>query len=184
MRLFMMRAAMSMMLITMAAACGTENVNTAPANNGGEGGSGGTKPAKKTAQVGDTVNITDDSSGVSLAVTLRKVVDPAEPGEFETLPNGKRLVAAQFKVKNKSDDEYQDAPANGARAIDTSGQAYEGGLLTATDCEAFAGAEVRLTKGESQRGCVTFEVGKKATIERIRFAASSGFGSAAEWKVG
>lgn len=46
------------------------------------------------------------------------------------------------------------------------------------------GTDDRLTKGETQRGCVTFEVGKKATIERIRFAASSGFGSAAEWKVG
>ncbi|MEU8118114.1 DUF4352 domain-containing protein [Spirillospora sp. NPDC049024] len=129
------------------------------------------------------MSIADDSAGVSLAVTLRKVVDPAKPGEFEPVPNGKRLVAAQFKVKNNSDNEYQDSPSNGARAIDTTGQAYEGSLLTASDCQDFPEGEVRLTKGESQIGCVTFEVNKDATVERIRFGASSGLGSAAEWRI-
>jgi hypothetical protein len=170
------------MLITMVAACDTGSVSTEPEKSGGGADHGKTAESKK-ARVGDTVRISDDSAGVALAVTLQKVVDPAEPGEFEQVPNGRRLVAAKFKVKNNSDNEYQDAPSNGARAIDTSGQAYEGGLLTAADCDDFPSGEVRLTKGESQVGCVTFEVNKKATVDRIRFGASSGFGSAAEWQV-
>jgi hypothetical protein len=111
------------------------------------------------------------------------VVDPAKPNEFETVPNGKRLVATQFRVKNNSDNEYEDSPSNGARVIDTTGQAYDAGFTTVANCKEFASGEVRLTSGESQIGCVTFEVDKKADVERIRFTASSGFGSAAEWKI-
>ena len=173
------RTVISGMLLA-AAACETGSVNTEPEKTGG---SSTAQAPKKEAQVGDTVPLTDDAAGVSLAVTLTKVVDPAKPGEFESVANGKRLVAVRFKVKNNSDNEYQDSPSNGARAIDTTGQAYDAGLTTAANCQDFAGGEVRLTKGESQIGCVTFEVDKNATVERIRYGASSGLGSAAEWRI-
>ncbi|MEV0661508.1 DUF4352 domain-containing protein [Actinomadura luteofluorescens] len=174
-------AAVPAVLLAAAAGCDAGSVNTEPEKGGSPTGEATQSPAK-AARVGDTVRIEDDSSEVKLSVTLTKVVDPAEPSEFETAPSGKRLVGAQFKVRNDGDKEYQDAPSNGARLIDTTGQAYEAGITAAANCEDFPNGEVRLTRGETQKGCVTFEVAKGASVERIRFGASSGLGSAAEWK--
>lgn len=150
-------------------------VNSTPDDGGGLA----IRPAK-AVMIGNAVDITDKYRDIALRVTLTKVVDPARPSRPET---GKRFIAAQFRIKNNGTKDYKDARDGGARLIDESGQAYDSASSTASDCKEFGGRGIRLSSGETQIGCVTFEVDKNTKPERIRFGASYGFSAAAVWQI-
>ncbi|MFI0452193.1 DUF4352 domain-containing protein [Actinomadura sp. 6N118] len=145
-------------------------VNSTP----GDGAGLAIRPAK-AAMIGDAVDITDKYRDIALQVTLTKVIDPAPPSRPTT---GKRFIAARFRMKNNGAKEYKEAP--GARLIDKSGEAYDSTFNVG--CKELGSRKIRLTSGEMQIGCITFEVDKDAKPERIRFGAPSGF-STAVWRI-
>ncbi|WP_225992987.1 DUF4352 domain-containing protein [Actinomadura rudentiformis] len=141
-----------------------------------DGGAQAIRPPK-AARIGEAVNITDKYRDIALQVTLTKVVDPARP------TTGKRFIAAQFRIRNNGTKDYKDARGGGVRLIDESGQAYDSASSAASDCEEFGSSEIWLSSGETQVGCVTFEVDKNAKPERIRFGALYGFSAGAVWQI-
>jgi hypothetical protein len=136
------------------------------------------------AVVGDTLNLTGLESSEALAVTLVKVVDPANPeNEYSTPQAGKRFVAVQFRLKNTGTAVYSDSPSNGARLIDTQGQQFDASYDDTAAGPGFPGS-VAVAPGDTALGYITFEIPAASKVAKVQFAMDSGFsGHTGQWNV-
>jgi Domain of unknown function (DUF4352) len=149
----------------------------------GAGSHGGA--ATKTAGIGSAITLSGNSSGEQMSVTVTKVIGSASPSDsFNTAPSGDRLYAVQFRLKDTGSAAYSDSPSNGAAVVDSSGQSYQSGLETVSECQGFGGTE-NIAPGSSGLGCIVFEVPKAAKIAKVQFTLDSGFGpQTGQWDVG
>jgi hypothetical protein len=140
-------------------------------------------PPRFDGGVGTTQTLRGISDGEVLAVTLSKVVDPAEPtDEFSAPSSGHRLVALQFRIANTGSKEYVDAIANDVHLVDDKGQTYE-----PTFDEVSAGPaidEVRIAPGDSRLGYVVFEIPSGVRLATAQFVPDSGFADeTGQWRL-
>jgi Telomeric repeat-binding factor 2. len=185
---------LSASLIAMGvSACGpdTASVSTsakADSASSGSNGSGNSKaaPSKKkaAAKVGDTISLKGMDHSSSADVTVVKVVTKAQGAdEFSEPESGKRFVAVQFKIKNTGSKAYSDSPFNSAKVVDTEGQGFDPSLSESNAGPAFPG-DVNIAKGGTAKGFITFEVPKKAKIDKVQFTLDSGFADqTGQWNV-
>jgi hypothetical protein len=164
-------------------ACTPASVNSTPAASGQA--AGGSTPASKAnaAKIGSTLDLTGNSSGEKMAVTVVKVTNRAHGASFFTPDHGKRFFAVQFRLHNVGSATYNDSPSNGAQVVDSSGQSYQSDLSDVHHCQSFPGSEI-IAAGETGLGCIIFQVAKSAHITQIQFTLDSGFASdTGEWDV-
>jgi hypothetical protein len=143
---------------------------------GGTGGPG----SSAGASVGGTQDVVDEQ-GNQLAVTLVRLIDPAQPVNGLPVLGGGLLVGVELKVTNRSDEPEILAPSDVSLGDDadhsysSSGQAVTGCTDLATSGSLGAGATVD--------GCFSFPVPTGATPATLTFTP---FGSPDEatWHLG
>jgi hypothetical protein len=149
-------------------------------------GSGETTEAapepKKAAKVGDTITLRGNEEGLTIAVTVVKVVDPAKSKDEYSVPQeGNRYVAVQFTLKNVGEVAYGDTPGNGAKLVDTEGQGFDS-TFADTRAGPSMSSDVKLARGNTSKGFITFEVPKASKVQQVQFTLESGFGpETGEW---
>lgn len=146
---------------------------------------GQTSAPSQDAHVGDTITLHDDTDG-NFDLTLNQVVVTAKPSEPDVFsPSaGTRWFAAQFTIAPAADSNgYDDAPSNGAKAIDDQGQQYDAEIGDPITAGPAFGGDVKVLAGKTAKGWLVFEVPKTATITSVQFGLSSGFSATGEWIV-
>lgn len=120
-----------------------------------------------------------------MAVTVLKVVDPAEPKdpEFFGPEKGQRWVAVRVRLKNIGSATYDDSPDNGARVIDSKGQQFDATIATGIRAGALFPGIVKVRPGSAAVGFIVFEVPETAKVVTLQFGLNSGFADDfGEWK--
>lgn len=86
-----------------------------------------TLPATTTttvpAGIGSTITLTGRKS--KLAVTVTKMTDPFDRGEFSRPDPGQHLVGVQLRLVNTGTTVWSDSISNGAKLVDAAKQEYE-----------------------------------------------------------
>lgn len=128
--------------------------------------------------VGDTINID------TLAVTLTKVIDPATGADQFTTPDaGNKFVAAEFSIKNTGTQTYHDDANNNVTVIDSSTQAHTSDVNSVSDCTNFNLGEYTLAPGDTESGCVVFQIPQNASVSKAQFLDNEGNGNGGEWTI-
>jgi hypothetical protein len=152
----------------------------------GSGATGRHQPAipEPAHESGRTLDINGNIDGQTIRVTFLRLVDNAAPKDtFMDSPDaGKRLVAAQFRVKNIGSFIYVASATSAARVVDTKGHTYKSQFLfdDLRQGKVFDGV-INVDTGESSVGYVAFEVPKHAKIKKVEFSASSSGGQTGTW---
>lgn len=177
-------AAASVGLSLLAVGCGSSGVSTAPA----QGSPTATTPSAPSAQkagVGDTINLTDSTSGKNIKVTVVKVIDPDSPAnEVEQPPAGDRFESIQFRIVNSGTATYQDDPLVAITAKDAAGQNMQQMTVTSTAAGAQMPSSVSLVPGDTALGYVTFAVPSGDRIAQAQYALDAGIGTTGQWQIG
>jgi Domain of unknown function (DUF4352) len=142
-----------------------------------------TVPTRSDGGVGTTQTLRGISAGEVLAVSVTKVVDPAEPtDEFSAPAGGHRLVAVQFRIANTGSKEYVDDITSDVQLVDNKGQTYD-----PTFDEVSAGPaidEVRIAPGDSRLGYVAFEIPSGVRLATAQFVPDSGLADeTGQWRL-
>jgi hypothetical protein len=135
--------------------------------------------------IGDTVELRGNSAGERIAVTVVQVTDPAiGASEFEQPSTGNRFVGVQIRLTNTGTTDFEDAPDNGSRLLDPSGQSYGSTVLSVSAGQSFGGS-VHIAPGDSRLGYLVFDVPAASVADRFQFTLDSGFGpETAVWTLG
>lgn len=159
------------------AACGSDSATPAGPGTGTTESTGG---ATVRSDFGGPVSLTA-LSGQPVSVTLLSLADPAEPENPSLQPEeGKRFVAAEFRLENTGSEPYDDTPSNGVAVIGTTDAEWSANLF---DPVQPGFGSLTVAPGESRTAWITFEVPADANLKAVRFATDSGFGSDTEWSL-
>ncbi|WP_051945093.1 DUF4352 domain-containing protein [Streptacidiphilus rugosus] len=182
--------ALGALIIAGTAACkdttgGSVSTDAKPttAASGHSSGSGsGSTSGSKSAKVGDTIALKGMDSTADVTV-VRIVDNPAGADEFNTPEAGKRFFAVQFRIKATGSKAYSDSPSNGAKVVDSQGQAYEADISDTKAGQSFP-ASVNIAPGGSGLGFIVFQVPSNAKITQIQFGLDSGMADqTGQWNV-
>ncbi|MFC8273763.1 DUF4352 domain-containing protein [Streptomyces sp. NPDC057271] len=140
--------------------------------------------APKDAGVGDAITLKGFEEGQQLAVTIKKVSDPAVPGdEFFSPDDGNRWIGLQVEIVNTGTAVYDDSPSNGMQVADSEGQRF-GGVIADIKAGPSMAASVTLQPGDKALGWEVFEVPKNSKITTVQFGMNSGFSDqTGQWKL-
>jgi hypothetical protein len=163
------------------AACAPHTVQTTGTGGGGKAALASSAKAK----TGSAITLAGNSSGEQMSVTVVKVMSNAAGTDYTSAPDGDRLYAVQFRLKDTGSAAYSDSPGNGAEVTDSSGQSYDSALGdTVSGCVSFPATE-NIAPGASGLGCIVFEVPEQAKITAVQFTLDSGMGpQTGQWNVG
>lgn len=135
--------------------------------------------------LGSTFKLTDQTAG-AYTVELTQVLDPATPADqFNTPPTGKRIVAAEFTIANKGSATLSDDANANAALIGANGQTYQPSFDSVSECTNFSSGTFTITPGQTENGCVTFEVPTGIAVKAVQFIANGGFSSSSigQWEL-
>lgn len=191
-----MTAAAALTLTAALGACTTTSVNTTPAganqvqtsaarSSTAAAPTGTSAAAKKTAGVGDAIDLQSTKAGNVLEVTLTKVVDPSTPtNEYSKPDAGKRFVAVQLRITDKGQVAYSEDPQILAKVKDALGQVYSADFGTDTTAGPSMDSGLNLAAGDSTLGFLVFQVPTGQKITRVQYTLSMLGGSVAQWTIG
>jgi hypothetical protein len=184
----------------LAVGCGSSHVSTTPAKTSSTTTTSPASPAPSTpsapsstpstpsaqkAAVGDTIDLSDSTTGKHVAVTVTKVVDPdAASNQFETPPAGDRFESVQFRIVNSGSGPYQDDPLAEISAKDAAGQTMQLEFVSATAAGAQMPSSVNLAPGDTALGFVTFAVPANDKIAQAQFTINGPQSTTGEWQIG
>jgi hypothetical protein len=140
-----------------------------------------TQPPALTGPVGTPFTDTDDQ-GNKMAVTLTRVIDPAQGADqFTTPDNGNRFVAAKFLILGVSGTFSSDAN-NDAVIVGADGQTYQPDFNDTTAGTNFNSGEYTVTPGSRTVGVVNFQLPQSVRVESVQWGGQFG-GQPATWTV-
>ena len=164
--------------------CGTTRIVTTVEKQPSTGtNTGATDAASSQAlTIGDSATLVGGQSGERLEVTVTEYKGSVAAGEYETPSSGMRYVAVEMRIKNVGAKPYDDSPANGAKILTATGRQAKTTLMASGECgEGFA-SSVKVAPGESQEGCIPFELPEGEAAAKFQWTPSSGFSEeTAEW---
>src|SRR5262249_15562587 len=103
--------------------------------------------------------------------------------QYTTPDSGKRFVGVQIKITNTGTNAISEDSDNDTTLLDTSSQSYNNDVSSLGDCPEFANTD-NIGPGESELGCVSFQIPIGATVAKVQYTPSSGFASdTGEWLV-
>lgn len=145
---------------------GGQTSSSATASTDGDG--------SQQAKVGDSLTLTGNG-GESLLVTVDGVMDPLQVGEDDEADAGQRFVGVQITLKNSGSVAYSDSPSNGATLLSDSNEQAQSQIVSGGPCGNDFQSSVKLAPGDSQQGCVPFEMVEGQTPATFQFTLDSGF---------
>jgi hypothetical protein len=134
------------------------------------------EPRVRTAFVGEPVVVEGAGAGLRLEATLVRVLDPLRVGRFDRPPRGSRLVGVELVLRNVGRATYADAPAGGATLLTTRDEEATPTLVSGGACGGAFSAYTTLRPGARRRGCIPFEVRRRARLEAFELALEAGYG--------
>lgn len=143
-----------------------------------------TPTQQQDAGIGDTITLKGFEEGQQVAVTIKKVSDPAVPkDQFFKPEDGSRWIGIQVEILNTGTAAYDDSPGNGMQIADSEGQRFNGVIADIKAGPSMA-AGVTLKPGAKALGWLVFEAPKNAKIDSVQFGMNSGFADqTGEWKL-
>lgn len=163
--------------------CGTQTIvktvvatatssTSAPASSAG--GSTSSSDQSQQAGVGDTLTLTGNG-GEKVAVTIDQVMDPLAVGPDDQADSGQRFVGVQLTLKNVGSVVYSDSPSNGATLLSNTNEQAQGEIVTGGPCGNDFQSSVNIAPGDTEQGCVPFEMPTGQNPSSFQFTLSSGF---------
>jgi hypothetical protein len=167
-------------------ACGTQTIvrtvtSAAPASGSSSTStsastsSSSSAGASQQAKVGDTLTLNGSNSGESLAVTVDGVMDPLTVGPDDQADSGQRFVGVQITLKNVGSSAYSDSPSNGATLLSDSNEQAQSQIVTGGPCGNGFQSSVNIAPGDTQQGCIPFEMPNGQSPNTFQFTLNSGF---------
>jgi hypothetical protein len=164
-------------LTTGAKDCGTETTSKP------DTGSVPKTERTPTAHVGQAITLKGNTN--RMQVTVLRVTDPLQGGQYDTPSAGKRYVSVQVELRNVGSQTYDDSPSNGARLIMSDDSQASTTILSGGDCTSDFGSKATVSPGSVEQGCIPFEAKTGTTPKRFQFGLDSGFGpQTGEWSLG
>jgi len=117
------------------------------------------------------------------AVTFVALIDPAQPGnQYLTPTAGTRFVAVEIKIAGKSPGNDMGDANNNVSVVGSNNQVYSPNFGTVSECTDFDSGQYTVTKGESEVGCVNFQIPMGVGVAHVKYNPNSGFSTnEAEW---
>ena len=196
------RAAVALTLVVLLAVlagCGTAQTvvrtvtvgETTPSGAGADAGvattdsvrAATTSAATHAAGVGDQISLSG-AGGLQMGVTVEQVMDPLTVGEYDQADVGQRYVGVQITLKNLGDVAYSDSPSNGSTLLSASGEQADSQIVSGGPCGNEFGSRTNIAPGESQQGCIAFEMPQGESAGEFQFTLNSGFADqTGEWSL-
>ncbi|MER7813647.1 hypothetical protein ABZ714_30665 [Streptomyces sp. NPDC006798] len=136
---------------------------------------------EKPSVIGDTITIRGTEPGQQVALTLKKITDPAKSSEDVFGPEkGQRWVGIQMEIANTGTVAIEATPKN--QLADADGQRYAGVIadITAGPAMPFT---VKLPPGDKALGWQTIELPANAKLASFTFEVIDGADRIAHWKL-
>ncbi|HLY51030.1 MAG TPA: DUF4352 domain-containing protein [Solirubrobacteraceae bacterium] len=161
---------------TVAAGCGTQTIIKTVTTSSQSAAATQTQAltASQTAKVGDTLTLTGNG-GESMAVTVDQVMDPLQVGPYDQADQGQRFVGIQITLKNVGSVAYSDAPENGATLLSNTREQAQSQIVSGGPCGNEFASSANIAPGDTQQGCIPFEMPVGQTPASFQFTLNSGF---------
>jgi hypothetical protein len=134
--------------------------------------SSGSQPQQ--ANVGSTITL-HGQNGEVLAVTVDGIMDPLAVGSIDQADPGQRYLGVQITLKNVGAVSYSDSPSNGATLLSTINEQATGQIVTGGPCGNDFQSSVNIAPGNTEQGCLPFEMPNGQTPGTFQFTLNSGF---------
>lgn len=134
-----------------------------------------TSSAAATEQSGSTLTV-QDFSGNTLAVKGNGLIDPAiatDPA-VDGAQAGTRLVALVLTLTNQGPGTITSDANNDATLVGSDGQDYTAQFSEINECTNFNHGDYTLLNGDSQRGCVVFQLPNGVSVQSAQFSLGNG----------
>jgi hypothetical protein len=127
-----------------------------------------------TAPALGAIEAVSTQSGHPYTVQVTSITDPATPSSsFEAPSAGKRLVAVNLVLVNKSTSIVQDDANITTTVVGTNNQTYQPSFDTVTTCTNFNSGQFTLTADSSSSGCVVFDLPDSVHVTKVLFEPTS-----------
>jgi hypothetical protein len=131
----------------------------------------------KRAHVGGAITLNGSQDGLTMDVTVVKVVDAAKPTHIVFGPKkGTHFVAIRIELVNSGTKMYRDTSSTGAALIDDNLHNYDAYDADFTGLVGPGFASPKIAPGGKRAGSITFEVPDGRTPIIFQFRLDSGFG--------
>ncbi len=134
---------------------------------------------------GGAIGVTADVENFSsqpLAVTVTQIVDPASGAtQFDTPNPGDRFVAVELTVESVANATVSDDANNDVTVIGTDSQAYTADFDSVSECTNFSFGEYTLLSGNSENGCVVFQLPTGVDVKDVQFVFGGNNVDIAQW---
>jgi len=141
------------------------------------------KPKTKPARgVGVSYTVENETEQYE-AVKLVAVIDPAQPGnQYLTPETGKRFVAVEIQITGKSSGNDSNDANDNLSVVGSNKQDYSADFDSVAECTDFDNGQYSVSKGESEVGCVTFQMPTEVNVAKVKYNPNAGFSTnEAEW---
>jgi hypothetical protein len=114
-----------------------------------------------------------------------KVIDPAQGSDQYTTPDaGKRFVGVEVTINNTGKTALSDDANSTVSVVGSDSQDYTADFSAISGCTNFNSGQYNIASGQSQTGCVTFQIPNAVTVAKVQFTDNAGMGSnTAQWLV-
>jgi Domain of unknown function (DUF4352) len=129
---------------------------------------------RQQAKVGDTLTL-KGSAGESMAVTVDQVMDPLQVGSYDQPDSGQRFVGIQITLKDVGSVAYSDSPSNGSTLLSNTNEQAMGQIVSGGPCGNDFASSANIAPGNTQQGCIPFEMPVGQTPATFQFTLNSGF---------
>lgn len=165
------------------AGCGSTVVKTVTTSGPTTSPTQTTTTGPQQAKAGDTLTLTGNG-GERMDVTVNGIMDPMTVGELDQPRSGQRFVGVQITLKNVGSASYSDAPANGATLISNTNEQAKRQIVSGGPCSTGFASSANIAPGDSQQGCLPFEMPVGQDLAKFQFTLSSGFaGRTGQWSL-
>jgi Domain of unknown function (DUF4352) len=160
------------------AGCGTTTIVRTVIENGAAAPA---PTARHRAALSDTLTLTGNG-GEKMAVTVQRVADPVQGGPLDQPDPGTRFVGVFIRLANVGQVAYADSPGNGATLLSAAGQQSNDTFLSGGACASGFDDNARIASGESETGCIPFEMPTSQQPAEFQFTLSLGLADdTGEW---
>lgn len=116
-----------------------------------------------------------DLNGNTLAVSVTGPIDPATAASPDLQPAaGTRFVALQLRLTNKGAGTISSDANVNLTVLGSDGQAYTPSFAPITECTNFSHGDYALLGGDSERGCVVFQLPDGVKVRSAQFSLGNG----------
>ena len=125
-----------------------------------------------------------DGRGHTYQMRLDLIMDPVpRTGPSAAPRHGTRLVGVVFTIKALGGSARNLSAARNATVVGSNGKTYRSGASPIPGYPNLGHGQIKVTRGASETGALTFEVPAGVKVSTVRWSAPSGSGSTIQWPV-